>query len=286
MHTTQSITDAQGNDQQSSLRGEAPQVHGVKGKSKKASREARQALIKASRRAKAQIELIAAAAGEEFSVNEMLIINYQEKTGCNTFKTFHGWKQDGYRVKKGETAFRVWGKPLKAKQPQTGDDDEESTFKLFPMCCLFNESQVEKEGEATPHDRSSGHPDSPPPSATEKPVKVAKFCDGVAHLERTFNVDRHACVGVKERRRWQDICQRVLAEVESLKCPRAKPDDLARQESQTVYKRAKDMAPVIPFGQPILVGHHSEHRDRRYRDRIHNTFVKPLLSGPAIKPHG
>ncbi|MEE8058008.1 MAG: DUF3560 domain-containing protein [Pseudomonadales bacterium] len=50
--------------------------------------------------------------------------------------------------------------------------------------------------------------------------------------------------------------------------------DNARQESQAVYKRAKDMASVIPFGQPILVGHHSEHRDRRYRDRIHNTFGK------------
>ena len=34
------------------------------------------------------------------------------------------------------------------------------------------------------------------------------------------------------------------------------------------------MASVIPFGQPILVGHHSEGSDRRYRNRIHNTFKK------------
>lgn len=34
------------------------------------------------------------------------------------------------------------------------------------------------------------------------------------------------------------------------------------------------MASIIPFGQPILVGHHSEQRDRNYRDRIHNTFGK------------
>jgi hypothetical protein len=32
------------------------------------------------------------------------------------------------------------------------------------------------------------------------------------------------------------------------------------------------MAKVIPFGQPILQGHHSEGRDRRYRDRITKTF--------------
>ena len=31
------------------------------------------------------------------------------------------------------------------------------------------------------------------------------------------------------------------------------------------------MASVIPFGQPILVGHHSERRDRSYRDRIRST---------------
>ncbi len=34
------------------------------------------------------------------------------------------------------------------------------------------------------------------------------------------------------------------------------------------------MAGAIPFGQPILVGHHSEKRDRNYRERIHNKFGK------------
>jgi hypothetical protein len=34
------------------------------------------------------------------------------------------------------------------------------------------------------------------------------------------------------------------------------------------------MADAIPMGQPILVGHHSEKRDRRYRDRIQGTLRK------------
>jgi hypothetical protein len=34
------------------------------------------------------------------------------------------------------------------------------------------------------------------------------------------------------------------------------------------------MGDIIPMGQPILVGHHSEGRDRRYRDRIGKTFDK------------
>jgi len=40
------------------------------------------------------------------------------------------------------------------------------------------------------------------------------------------------------------------------------------------WDRAHDMASVIPFGQPILVGHHSEGRDRRYRGRIQSTYEK------------
>lgn len=40
--------------------------------------------------------------------------------------------------------------------------------------------------------------------------------------------------------------------------------DRAEQASTT----ASQMADAIPFGQPILVGHYSERRDRRYRDRI------------------
>lgn len=48
----------------------------------------------------------------------------------------------------------------------------------------------------------------------------------------------------------------------------------ASAESASTYNRARDMAQAIPFGQPILVGHHSETRDRNYRDRIHTTYRK------------
>lgn len=40
------------------------------------------------------------------------------------------------------------------------------------------------------------------------------------------------------------------------------------------HARARALASVIPFGQPILVGHHSEGRDRRYRDKITKTFAR------------
>ncbi|MFN2537869.1 MAG: DUF3560 domain-containing protein, partial [Mycobacteriales bacterium] len=40
------------------------------------------------------------------------------------------------------------------------------------------------------------------------------------------------------------------------------------------WDRAQETADRIPFGQPILAGHHSEGRDRRYRQRISDTFDK------------
>lgn len=50
--------------------------------------------------------------------------------------------------------------------------------------------------------------------------------------------------------------------------------DKARNESDQTYQQARDMAGAIPFGQPILVGHHSENRDRNYRSKIHDKFGK------------
>nr|WP_244215269.1 DUF3560 domain-containing protein [Pedobacter miscanthi] len=42
------------------------------------------------------------------------------------------------------------------------------------------------------------------------------------------------------------------------------------KEAGQLYSSASDMASVIPMAQPILVGHHSEKRDRRYRQKIHD----------------
>lgn len=54
-------------------------------------------------------------------------------------------------------------------------------------------------------------------------------------------------------------------------CERAAKAEAIATEA---FNQAKSMASVIPFGQPILVGHHSEKRDRNYRSRIESTFRK------------
>lgn len=50
--------------------------------------------------------------------------------------------------------------------------------------------------------------------------------------------------------------------------------DRKRSQAQNLYSSAKQRADMIPFGQPILVGHHSERADRQNRERITNTFRK------------
>ena len=48
----------------------------------------------------------------------------------------------------------------------------------------------------------------------------------------------------------------------------------AREESNARYERARKMGEAIPFGQPIIVGHHSESRDRAYRNRMWGHYDK------------
>lgn len=48
----------------------------------------------------------------------------------------------------------------------------------------------------------------------------------------------------------------------------------ARAAGNSVYSQARKMGQSIPFGQPILVGHHSEGRDRSFRNRITATYEK------------
>ncbi len=50
----------------------------------------------------------------------------------------------------------------------------------------------------------------------------------------------------------------------------------ASKRSDQLYNEAHKMGDIIPLGQPILVGHYSEGRDRRYRDRIQNKFGKSI----------
>jgi hypothetical protein len=44
--------------------------------------------------------------------------------------------------------------------------------------------------------------------------------------------------------------------------------------AETELAQAEEMASLIPLGHPILMGHHSEGRDRRYRGRVDSLFTR------------
>jgi hypothetical protein len=79
-----------------------------------------------------------------------------------------------------------------------------------------------------------------------------------------------------------DTQRRSRAEAETERAQRAEGRadryreraDKSAETSARLYSSARERAEVIPLGQPILVGHHSEHRDRRYRDRINRTYER------------
>ena len=137
---------------------------------------ARAELIARSSVAKDMALTIEAMSGVLPSVNEMLLDIYKQETGCKTFKRFDEWKEAGYKVKAGETAFRVWGSPIKAKkaaaegETAAADDSavcEAAKYKYWPMCCIFNESQVEPFGTVNDED-------APP----VKPAIISSLCTG------------------------------------------------------------------------------------------------------------
>ena len=52
-----------------------------------------------------------------------------------------------------------------------------------------------------------------------------------------------------------------------------------RHESEAAGNRAHAISDMIPMGQPILIGHHSERRHRRDLERIHSLTDKAIEAG-------
>lgn len=50
-------------------------------------------------------------------------------------------------------------------------------------------------------------------------------------------------------------------------------------KANDLWDRSHKLGDMIPFGQPILIGHHSEGRHRRHLDKIQNTTRKAIETG-------
>lgn len=78
------------------------------------------------------------------SMNEILILQYKAETGAQTFRTFKGWKEIGFSVKKGEKGFPIFSRPIAAIKAEQGKEPQPGEGKFFGTCYLFHEKQVEK----------------------------------------------------------------------------------------------------------------------------------------------
>jgi len=54
-------------------------------------------------------------------------------------------------------------------------------------------------------------------------------------------------------------------------------------KQKAAFKASDALADAIPFGQPILVGHHSEKRHRRDIERMENNMRKGIKEGEIVK---
>jgi hypothetical protein len=96
----------------------------------------------------------------ETNLNDIIVGHYSHEAGQHPqdFKTYLGWKEDGYQVKKGEKGYPVWSRPK--KQSMTGAYKKsnpsearsappsevlgQDEFSFYGMAYLFHVGQVEK----------------------------------------------------------------------------------------------------------------------------------------------
>lgn len=110
-----------------------------------AIREKREELKALSKPFKKLVEV-----GEIDTINEGLTAYYSDQ-GHRNLKTLKQWNQAGKKVKKGEHALLLWGRPKAVTRKEVTQEaqaeSEETDF--YPICFVFSDSQVEEGRKAS-----------------------------------------------------------------------------------------------------------------------------------------
>lgn len=79
-------------------------------------------------------------------INEFLVDYYKSNKGVTELKTFEEWRKLGFSVKKGESSYLVWARPVASTQAKERAEDNGTNAKedYFPVCHLFDRSQVQE----------------------------------------------------------------------------------------------------------------------------------------------
>lgn len=146
-------------------------------------------------------------------------------------------------------------------QPETQERIAEATTRLLPVTYYCGNEQCEM------YRRDSGRGDGLPPS--KQPNGHPPCCRRC--VERLYYTQPGepiptAARGVGRR----DYAERRAARIARLE----RRAEKLREESASRLGAARRLGDAIPFGQPILVGHHSEKRHRRDIERIDTNMRK------------
>lgn len=77
------------------------------------------------------------------SVNEGLRDLYKED-GHAELKTLRQWNREGKRIKKGEKALCLWGRPKQREEAETHNEEtEDDEMSFFPLCYVFSNLQIQ-----------------------------------------------------------------------------------------------------------------------------------------------
>jgi hypothetical protein len=118
---------------------------------------------------------------------------------------------------------------------------------IKPKCTHEAVIEALKQGYISPLNSDKKRPEPTPPT-DKKTRSVVSFGDYQDRLE-------------SKRERLEDRAEK------------------ANQQSNAFYESSKSLADMIPFGQPILIGHHSENRSRKHHEKIFNDMGKSVAAG-------
>jgi len=79
----------------------------------------------------------------EHTINELIMMLIYNPENEHNFKSFAGWKKEGYTIKKGSKAYMLWGQPINIENKEkTEENNEDNSF--FPIAYVFRNDQAIK----------------------------------------------------------------------------------------------------------------------------------------------
>ncbi len=78
------------------------------------------------------------------TVNEAVVSLFYERGEHTAFHTYKDWLNLGYHVKRGVTAFPVWGRPKSEQLKDEGKELADGEHDFHPVALIFSNMQVYK----------------------------------------------------------------------------------------------------------------------------------------------